>query len=151
MYSLIQSKDDDEKYYVVFHKQCFFRDFPTNLRTCQIENFENINYEHQLDIMSQIIKTSDELSNLQKITFKKVYVEKSALKEKCFVCSQQVESNNLHIKMSTHDLKVVQSNENQNYSMHFGCFFETKNDSSSQIFSCSWDQLMREHHELIEK
>lgn len=149
MFSLIQSKDDDVKCFVLFHKRCFFRDFPTNLRTCQIENFENISYEHQFDIMSQIIKASGELSNLQETTSKKVSVEKSALEENCFECLKKIEPNILRIKMST--LGDVESKVNQDYSMHFGCFFESKTDSALQTFSCSFDHLKQEQHELIEK
>ena len=117
----------DENYPVWFHSQCFFA-IHKEVHISQIENFENIIYEHQLEI---ILKTN--FNNCKKfrlmrkrtrdeqVSCNNYAVEYSISDKECINCSKKIEACTVHIRMFENERKT-----SIDLFVHYTCFYKNR-------------------------
>ena len=122
-----QSMLNDENYPVWYHSQCFL-EIQKDVHIRQIQNFENIIYEHQLEI---ILKTNFDKSEKKRIFRKRkgdekvscdnYAVEYSISDHECIKCSKKIEARTLHMRMFENDRKT-----SLDLYVHYSCFFNNR-------------------------
>ena len=124
---------DDGVVPVWYHSRCFFA-IQKNIHTSQIENFENLKYERQLEIILKI--GSDRIESYRKFRKRKISneiiscncyaIEYSNFVQTCIQCKDKIKKGSLRIRMLKDYRKALPDWENEKLFVHFKCFHENR-------------------------
>lgn len=123
---------DDELHPEWYHSQCFFA-LQKEIHTSQIKNFENLKYEHQLEIILKINSNKNEISRFcrkrkhdEQISCYCYTVEYSSFYSDCIKCLNEIKKDTLRIKMLKDYHKTSSELNKDNLFVHLKCFHENR-------------------------